>query len=365
MAFADDWDLTFASTSWVEKESVIWTQFGFFKMWRFQFWWQQVFFMQGVEMWADFHFVIHAWMAPASRIQSSDFYLASHSLRVTFEMIFATLFVLVTGFAFYKWLRRDRGPPTEDEPIESQEDKVARYNRCGMSEVSGPDFWMEVRHFEEDPLARDKVDGCDLDCGRHNPNFIDWRKNHEIALLMVMQKFFTEMNTMGRIKSWQAMWQLKQLFKVGVLEEQHCLLQMGLQSLHGDYTAYLDDNTFKAVYEPRGTYQGDFGELVRFLTRRYLSSHDFGGESMHKEMLEFLRDLDLDDLERRQLQIDRNNDCAGPALEEMQAARERAIASLEEEISAARENNDLERVQLLQDRFDFLYVLWSWIGQLW
>ena len=162
------------------------------------------------------------------------------------------------------------------------------------------------------------------------------------------------MNTLGRIKSWQAMWQLKQLFKVGVLEEQHCLLYMGLQSLHGGYTAYLDDISFKAVYEPRGTYQGDFGELVRFLTRRYLSSHDFEGESMYREMLEFLRDLDLDDLEQRQLQIDRNNDPSGPALEE---ARERAIASLKEEISAAQENNDLEMVQWLQDRFDFLYVL--------
>ena len=127
---------------------------------------------------------------------------------------------------------------------------------------------------------------------------------------------------------------------------------MGLQSLHGDYTAYLDDNTFKAVNEPRGTYQGDFGELVRFLTRRYLSSHDFDGESMYKEMLEFLRDLDLNDLGTA-IQIDRNNDSSGPALEEMNAARERAIASLEEEISAARENNDLEKVQWLQDRFDF------------
>ena len=99
------------------------------------------------------------------------------------------------------------------------------------------------------------------------------------------------------------------------------------------------------------------GELVRFLTRRYLSSHDFERESMYKEMLEFLRDLDLDDLEQRQLQIDRNNDPSGPALDEMVSARERAIATLEAEISAAHENNDLERAQWLQDRFDFLYVL--------
>ena len=47
---------------------------------------------------------------------------------------------------------------------------------------------------------------------------------------------------------------------------------------------------------------------------------------MQKEPLEFLRDLDLDDVEQRQLQIDRNNDPSGPALEEMQEARTRAIA---------------------------------------
>ena len=272
-------------------------------------------------------------------------------------MIFATLFVLAISFVFWKRLRRDRDPPIEDEPSESHEEKVARYNRCGMSEVSDPDFWMEVRHFDEDPLKRDEVDGCDLDYGRHNQSFADWRKISEVALLMVMQKFFTEMNTLGRIKSWQAMWQLKQLFKVGVLEEQRCLLHMGLQSLNGDYTAYLDDNTFKAVYEPRGTYKDDFGELVRFLTRRYFASNGFEGEKMYKELLEFLRDLDLDDVEQRQLQIDRNDDPSGPALEEMQEARARAIASLETEIALAHENNDLERAQWLQDRFDFLYVL--------
>ena len=63
--------------------------------------------------------------------------------------------MLATGFAFYKWLSRDRGPPIEDENelSESHENKVAPYNRCGMSEVSDPDFWMEVRHLDEDPLA--------------------------------------------------------------------------------------------------------------------------------------------------------------------------------------------------------------------
>ena len=30
---------------------------------------------------------------------------------------------------------------------------------------------MEVRHFDEDPLKRDEVDGDDLDYGRHNRSF--------------------------------------------------------------------------------------------------------------------------------------------------------------------------------------------------
>jgi len=92
-------------------------------------------------------------------------------------MFFATLFVIATEFAFYKWLNRDRDRPSEDESetSESPEAKVARYNRCGMSEVSDPDFWMEVRHFDEDPLAHDEADVCDLDdFGRLNPNFEDW-----------------------------------------------------------------------------------------------------------------------------------------------------------------------------------------------
>ena len=38
--------------------------------------------------------------------------------------------------------------------------------------------------FDEDPLARGDPDGF----GRHQPNFEDWHMNHEIALLMVMQK---------------------------------------------------------------------------------------------------------------------------------------------------------------------------------
>ena len=43
-------------------------------------------------------------------------------------------------------------------------------------------------------LKRDEVDGCDLDYGKRNPSLADWHKNSEVALLMVMQKFFTEMN---------------------------------------------------------------------------------------------------------------------------------------------------------------------------
>ena len=266
-------------------------------------------------------------------------------------MIFTAVLVIATGLAFYRWLNRDNGQQNDEgdnEAVESHEAKV-----------SDSDFWMELRHFDEDPLAHDEADGGDPDgFGRHQPNFEDWHMNNEFALLMVMQKFFTEMNTLGRITAWQTMWQLKQLFKVGVLQEQRGIMYAGLKPMNGKYTAFLDDDTFRAVFEPPGTYQEDFGELTRYLTRRYLSSHGFEGESYYKEILEFLlRDLDLEDLEQRQLQIDRDNDPSRHAEAEMVAARERAIATLEMEISAAHENNDLERAQWLQDRFDLLYVL--------
>lgn len=103
----------------------------------------------------------------------------------------------------------------------------------------------------------------------------------------------------------------------------------GLKPMNGKYTAFLDDDTFRAVFEPPGTYQEDFGELTRYLTRRYLSSHGFEGESYYKEILEFLlRDLDLEDLEQRELQIDRDNDPSRHAEGEMVAAPERLLQPL-------------------------------------
>ena len=77
-------------------------------------------------------------------------------------MMIVTLVVLATGFAFYKWLNRgnaDQNDEGDNMAIESHEAKVARYNCCGISEVSDPDFWMELRHFENDPLADDEADG--------------------------------------------------------------------------------------------------------------------------------------------------------------------------------------------------------------
>ena len=113
------------------------------------------------------------------------------------------------------------------------------------------------------------------------------------------------------------------------------LLQIGLQSLYSYCIACLD-NTFKAVYEPRG----HAGEVVRFLTCLRMILKE---KVCIKRCWNSFETWIFDDLEQRQLQIDRNSDSSGPALEEMNAARERAIASLEEEISAAQENNDLER----------------------
>ena len=128
--------------------------------------------------------------------------------------------------------------------------------------------------------------------------------NHEVALLMVMQKFFNEMRGLGRITSWRVMWQLKQLLKVGVIGEGRGLVYSGLKSLHGDYTGYLDDETHRAVYELRTTYHEDMADLTRCLTRRYLTCHGFEGETQYRDLLEILRCLNFEALEEAQLQID-------------------------------------------------------------
>ena len=285
----------------------------------------------------------------------------SNSWSELLPTMFVTLVVLATGFAFYKWLKRDSADDSGEDlnmATESHEEKMARYSRCDMSEVSEPDLWMQLHHFETDPLADDEADGgSPLGSGEPQIGFEDWHMNHEIALLMVIQKFLREMNTLGRIASWQAMWQLKQLLEVGVLGERRGLIYAGLKAMKGDYTAFLDDDTFRAVYKARGTYREDWGDFSRLLTRRYLISHGFDGENYYKEILEFLRDLDFDDLEARQLARDRANNPSARAEEEVNAARERAIATLEHQILLAYENNDVERVHWLQGQFDHLYLL--------
>ena len=67
MAFADEWDLILCFEKLSGKRKCDWAQIGFVKVWRFRLWWKPVIFMAEVEMWTDFHFVIHARMAPASR----------------------------------------------------------------------------------------------------------------------------------------------------------------------------------------------------------------------------------------------------------------------------------------------------------
>ena len=189
-------------------------------------------------------------------------------------MMFTTLLVIAAGFAFYKWRNRGWQQKLDDdtevnETSESHAARVARYNDCSLSEASDPDLWMQTRHFQGDPLAHDECDGPGNQTG-----FEDWSMNHEVALLMVMQKFFNGMRGLGRITSWRVMGQLKQLLKVGVIGERRGLIYSGLKSLHGDYTGYLDDDTHRAVYEPRTTNQEDMADLTRCLTRRYLTSHD-------------------------------------------------------------------------------------------
>ena len=228
----------------------------------------------------------------------------------------------------------------------------ARYNDCSLSEASDPDLWMQTRHFEGDPLAHDASDGFGNQLG-----FEDWSMNHEVAFLMVMQKFFNEMRGLGRITSWRVMWQLKQLLKVGVIGERRGLVYSGLKSLHGDYTGYLDDETHRAVYELRTTYHEDMADLTRCLTRHYLTCHGFEGETQYPDLLEFLRCLNFEALEEAQLQIDRDNDPSTRMLQHMQKARESAMNTLRDQLELALENNDMERYHQLEEQFAHLYTM--------
>ena len=273
-------------------------------------------------------------------------------------MTFAVLMIFIGWVLFYKCRNYRNQRPHEDDADgdvdgESHEAKVTRYNNCGLSEASDPDFWMELRHFreEDDPPVEDEADV------QAQVRFEDLHVNQEVALLMVLQMLFSKIDTIGRTTAWRTLWQLKQLLKVGVLAERRDLIYSGLKSLNGDYTGFLDDDTVKAVYEPRTTYQGDFADLTSCLTRRYMTSHGFDGETQYREVLGFLRDLDFQDLEQKQFQIDRDNDPSRHAVEQLEAARGSAIATLEAQIAAARDRNDLERVEWLRERFDHLYVL--------
>ena len=277
-------------------------------------------------------------------------------------MMFTTLLVIAAGFALYKW--RNRGVQQlddgeVDETSDSHAARVARYNGCSLSEASDPDLWMQTRHFQGEPLDHDESDEPENHVG-----FEDWSMNQEVALLMVMQKIFNEMRGLGRITSWRVMWQLKQLLKVGVIGETRGLLYSGLKSLHGDYTGYLGDDTYRAVYEPRMTYQEDMADLTRCLTRHYFASHGFDGETLYRELLGFLRDLDFETLEEAQLQIDRDNDPSTRLLENMQRARECAINTLHDQLKLALENNDMDRYHqlersnlLISTLYDVLVVL--------
>ena len=107
-------------------------------------------------------------------------------------MMFTTLLVIAAGFAFYKWRNRGwqqrlDGDSEVNETSESHAARVARYNDCSLSEASDPDLWMQTRHFQGDPLAHDERDGPGNLTG-----FEDRSVNHEVALLMVRQKFFNE-----------------------------------------------------------------------------------------------------------------------------------------------------------------------------
>ena len=81
--------------------------------------------------------------------------------------------------------------------------------------------------------------------------------------------------------------------KVGILQEKRDLVFNGLKSLAGDVTSNLDEEVWRAVYEPRDSYLEDFGDLARTLCQRYFVVHGFEGEHLYHDVLVAIRDLYL------------------------------------------------------------------------
>ena len=170
------------------------------------------------------------------------------------------------------------------------------------------------------------------------------------------------------------MWQLKQLLKFGILQDRRDLVYNGLKSLAVDVTSNLDEEVWRAVYEPRISYVEDFGDLTRALCQRYFVVHGFEGENLYRDVLAVIRDSDVTSLEAAQLQKDRDNN---PTVEntattsvgntattsfeeqltEVESARARALSDARERREQAEIYSDQEAMWHWDDETDRLSLM--------
>ena len=246
------------------------------------------------------------------------------------------------GYTLYRWYNKVLPEADDiDGGEEDPETKRRRYQSLRLEEASEPDDWMQVHHFDgDDPENEDEAD---VQVDTTMVSFETLSGNVEVALLMTLQKFLGEIHSYGQIAAWTAVWQLKQLLKVCILQTRPDLVYNGLKSLKGSVTSSLDEEVWRAIYEPRISYKEDFGDLARVLCQRYFVVHGFEGEDLYHDVLVVIRDLDLAALEEAQLQRGRDNDPTTRLELDLQRARESAMRTLENEIELALENNDMER----------------------
>ena len=155
-------------------------------------------------------------------------------------MVIFTLLVGAGGYAIYKW--HNKALAETDDLEGEQEDpttKWRRYQSLRLGEASEPDLWLQVHHFHDDDPENEEE--ADMQVGTPAICFETLSGNIEVALLMTLQKFLGEMHSYGRIAAWTAMWQLKRLLKVGILQDRRDFVYNGLKSLGGDLISNLDE----------------------------------------------------------------------------------------------------------------------------
>ena len=125
-------------------------------------------------------------------------------------------------------------------------------------------------------------------------------------------------------------------------------------SLRGNLCGFLPARILEEMYEPKTSYRGDFGELLRILTNRYLTERDHEGEDLMKRLLVTFRDLDWDSLVEIQQLVDDGTD---RAIIDMRISRNSAMRVYQQRRQAALDSGNLDEVDALERNFGWLHFV--------